>query len=161
MGDAGRPTSRRERLPAELERDVLTAARRLIATEGIEVLSLSAVAREVGVTPSALYRYFEGKPGLTLAVYEAVTRDFVPITAEAAGAAELEEFGGQLYAATRAVLDWSVANPGEFDLLMGAGYARLARLRELRRPGAGPGTSGGLLSRGVEVKRVACADGVD
>ncbi|MGA5629675.1 TetR/AcrR family transcriptional regulator [Streptomyces cellulosae] len=124
-GDAGRPTSRRERLRAELERDALRAARRLIATEGIEALSLSAVAREVGVTPPALYRYFEGKPGLTLAVYEAVTRDFVATVAEAAAGADREDFGGQLYAATRAVLDWSVTNPGEFDLLMGAGYARL------------------------------------
>ncbi|MEU2060989.1 TetR/AcrR family transcriptional regulator [Streptomyces sp. NPDC013455] len=117
--------SRRERLRAELERDALTAARELIASQGAEALSLSAVARKVGVTPPALYRYFDGKAGLTLAVYEAVTRDFVTIVAEAAGARDPEDFGGQLYAATRAVLDWSVAHPGEFDLLMGAGYARL------------------------------------
>ncbi|MFB8027294.1 MULTISPECIES: TetR/AcrR family transcriptional regulator [unclassified Streptomyces] len=109
----------------ELERDALAVARQLIATQGVEGLSLSAVAREVGVTPPALYRYFEGKPGLTLAVYAAVTRDFVATVAQAGGAMDPEDFGGQLYAATRAVLDWSVANPGEFDLLMGAGYARL------------------------------------
>ncbi|MFF5557028.1 TetR/AcrR family transcriptional regulator [[Kitasatospora] papulosa] len=124
-GDSAQPASRRERLRAELEREMLTAARKLIASEGVEALSLSAVARAVGVTPPALYRYFEGKPGLTLAVYEAVTRDFVATVAKAAGAMDPEDFGGQLYAATRAVLDWSVANPGEFDLLMGAGYARL------------------------------------
>ncbi|MEU7116167.1 TetR/AcrR family transcriptional regulator [Streptomyces sp. NPDC046182] len=124
-GDAGRPASRRERLRAELENDVLAAARQLIAMQGIEALSLSAVAREVGVTPPALYRYFEGKPGLTFAVYEAVTRDFVATVAKATGAMDREDLGGQLYAATRAVLKWSVTNPGEFDLLMGAGYARL------------------------------------
>ncbi|MBL1093457.1 MULTISPECIES: TetR/AcrR family transcriptional regulator [Streptomyces] len=124
-GDTAQPASRRERLRAELERDALAAARKLIASEGVEALRLSAVAREVGVTPPALYRYFEGKAGLTLAVYEAVTRDFVAIVASVAGALDPEDFRGQLYAATRAVLDWSVANPGEFDLLMGAGYARL------------------------------------
>ncbi|SCF83187.1 TetR/AcrR family transcriptional regulator [Streptomyces sp. Ncost-T10-10d] len=123
--NADRPTSRRERLRAELEQEALAAARRLIATQGVEALSLSAVAREVGVTPPALYRYFEGKAGLTLALYEAITRDFVSAVAEAAGAIEAEDFAGRLYAATRAVLEWSVANPGEFDLLMGAGYARL------------------------------------
>ncbi|MEU3662467.1 TetR/AcrR family transcriptional regulator [Streptomyces sp. NPDC032940] len=117
--------SRRERLRAELERDALTVARQLIAAQGVEALSLSAVARELGVTPPALYRYFEGKPGLTLRVYEAVTRDFVTIVAQAVGAVDPEDLGGQLYTATRAVLDWSVTNPGEFDLLMGAGYARL------------------------------------
>ncbi|MEW2107408.1 TetR/AcrR family transcriptional regulator [Streptomyces cellulosae] len=125
-GNLVQPASRRERLRAELESEVLTAARKLIASEGVEALSLSAVARSVGVTPPALYRYFEGKPGLTLAVYEAVTRDFVATVAKAAGEIDPEDFGGQLYAASRAVLDWSVANPGEFDLLMGAGYARLA-----------------------------------
>ncbi|MER8087347.1 TetR/AcrR family transcriptional regulator [Streptomyces sp. NPDC058316] len=124
-GETGRPASRRERLRVELEHDALAVARRLIATQGVEALSLSAVAREVGVTPPALYRYFEGKPGLTLAVYQGVTRDFVSTVADAAGTMDPEDFGGQLYAATRAVVDWSVANPGEFDLLMGAGYARL------------------------------------
>ncbi|MGW2082779.1 TetR/AcrR family transcriptional regulator [Streptomyces sp. NPDC001939] len=124
-GHAVQPPSRRERLRAELERDALTAARELIASEGVEALSLSAVARAVGVTPPALYRYFAGKPGLTLAVYEAVTRDFVATVAKAADVMDPEDFGGQLYQATRAVLAWSVANPGEFDLLMGAGYARL------------------------------------
>ena len=124
--DAARPTSRRDRLRAELEHEALAAARAIIATQGVEALSLSAVAREIGVSPPALYRYFEGKLGLTHAVYEAVTRDFVATVAKAASAMDLEDFGGQLYAATRAVLDWSVANPGEFDLLMGAGYARLS-----------------------------------
>ncbi|MEU1462557.1 TetR/AcrR family transcriptional regulator [Streptomyces sp. NPDC005727] len=123
--DHAAPASRRERLRAELESEVLAAARKLIASDGIETLSLSAVAREVGVTPPALYRYFEGKPGLIYAVYEAITRDFVATVAKAAGAMDPEDFGGQLYAATRTVLDWSVANPGEFDLLMGAGYTRL------------------------------------
>ncbi len=117
--------SRRERLRAELEREALTAARKLVALEGIEALSLSAVAREVGVTPPALYRYFEGKLGLAVAVYGDVTRDLVATVAKAADALGPEDYGGRLYAATRAVLDWSVANPGEFDLLMGAGHARL------------------------------------
>ncbi|MFI8206279.1 TetR/AcrR family transcriptional regulator [Streptomyces sp. NPDC085937] len=123
--DVSRPLTRRERLRAELEHDALTAARHLVAAQGVEALSLSAVARQVGVTPPALYRYFEGKAGLTLALYERITSDFVSVVAQAAGAMDAEDFGGQLYEATRAVLDWSVANPGEFDLLMGAGYARL------------------------------------
>ncbi|WP_439674035.1 TetR/AcrR family transcriptional regulator [Embleya sp. MST-111070] len=123
--DDGRPTSRRERLRAELERDALATARKTIATQGTEALSLSAVARDVGVTPPALYRYFEGKAGLMFAVYEVVTHDLVATVSAAAGEVDAEDLGGRLYAATRAVLDWSVSNPGEFDLLMGAGSARL------------------------------------
>ncbi|WP_069816308.1 TetR/AcrR family transcriptional regulator [Streptomyces sp. TP-A0874] len=127
QGERDQHQSRRERLKAELRRDAIGAARRLIASQGADALSLSAVARSVGVTPPALYRHFKGgKADLTLAVYEAVTQDLVAAVAKAAAASAPEDFGGQLYAATRAVLDWSITNPGEFDLLMGAGYARLA-----------------------------------
>jgi AcrR family transcriptional regulator len=125
-GGSGRPASRRERLRAELEREAVAAARALITADGLDALSLSAVARAVGVTPPALYRYFDGRQGLLLAVYETVTRDFVATVAEAVDALDPEDFGGQLYTATRTVLEWSVAHPGEFDLLMGAGYAQLA-----------------------------------
>ncbi|MBP0448792.1 helix-turn-helix transcriptional regulator [Kitasatospora sp. RG8] len=122
---SGSPT-RRQRLRAELERAARAEARRLTAAHGVEGLSLSAVARGVGVSPPALYRYFDGKRGLVLAVYEDVTVDFVAEVAAAAQRAAFDGVGAQLYAATRAVLDWAVANPAEFDIIMGAGYARLA-----------------------------------
>ncbi|MFD5311857.1 MULTISPECIES: TetR/AcrR family transcriptional regulator [Streptomyces] len=118
--------SRRDRLRAELERDAKAEARRLTAVHGIEGLSLSAVARSIGVTPPALYRYFDGKKGLALAVYEDLTVELVAAVAEAAEREAHRHLGAQLYAASRAVLDWSVANPAEFDLLMGSGYSRLA-----------------------------------
>ncbi|MER5691157.1 TetR/AcrR family transcriptional regulator [Streptomyces mirabilis] len=118
--------SRRERMRAALEREAREEARRLTAAYGVEGLSLSAVARGVGVSPPALYRYFDGKKGLILAVYEDLTGEFVSTVAEAARREDPEDLGARLYAATRAVLDWSVEHPAEFDLLMGAGYARLA-----------------------------------
>ncbi|MCX4849569.1 TetR family transcriptional regulator [Streptomyces sp. NBC_00893] len=60
-----------------MEHDAFSAARRPIATQGVEALSVSVVAREAGGTRPALYRCFEGMPGLTLAGYQGVTRDFV------------------------------------------------------------------------------------
>ncbi|MFC8804121.1 TetR/AcrR family transcriptional regulator [Streptomyces anthocyanicus] len=117
---------RRERLRAELEREAKAEARRLTASHGIGGLSLSAVARAVGVTPPALYRYFDGKKGLALAVYEDVTAEFVAVVAEAVRQEDQEDLAACLYSATRAAFDWSVAHPAEYDLLTGAGYARLA-----------------------------------
>ncbi|MGW6903752.1 TetR/AcrR family transcriptional regulator [Streptomyces sp. NPDC054940] len=117
---------RRERLRAELEREARAEARRLTAAHGVDGLSLSAVARGIGVTPPALYRYFDGKRGLALAVYEDLLTEFVSVVAEAAGRQDSQDLGAQLYAATRALFDWSLAHPAEFDLLMGSGYARLA-----------------------------------
>lgn len=125
-GAQGGARSRRERLRAELERDARAEARRLTAVRGVEGLTLSEVARGVGVSPPALYRYFDGRKGLILAVYEDLTREFVSLVVEAARREPSGDLGAQLYAATRTVLDWTVAHPAEFDLLMGAGYARLA-----------------------------------
>ena len=119
-------SERRERLRAELEREAKAEARKLTAVHGIEGLSLSAVARAVGVTPPALYRYFDGKKGLALAVYADVTAEFVGVVAEAVGKEDPDDLAACLYTATRAVLDGSVAQPTEVDLLTGAGVARLA-----------------------------------
>ncbi|MEU6245571.1 TetR family transcriptional regulator [Streptomyces sp. NPDC047024] len=117
---------RRERLRAELERDVKKEARRQIAEGGVEGLSLSAAARAVGVTPPALYRYFDGRKGLAFAVYEDATAECVAVVADAVAREDLQDLGACLYAATRAFFDYSIAHPAEFDLLMGSGYARLA-----------------------------------
>jgi AcrR family transcriptional regulator len=43
------------------KRQIAGAAMSLIAREGVKGLSLAAVARQVGVVPSALYRHFKGK----------------------------------------------------------------------------------------------------
>ncbi|MFE2722759.1 TetR/AcrR family transcriptional regulator [Kitasatospora sp. NPDC059327] len=126
MHDGSASPSRRERLRAELEREARLEARRLTAAHGAAGLSLSAVARSVGVSPPALYRYFKNKNALILAMYEDLTAEFVATVATASQHEEPEDIGAQLYAATRAVLDWSVAHPAEFDVLMGATYARLA-----------------------------------
>ncbi|WP_407078350.1 TetR/AcrR family transcriptional regulator [Streptomyces sp. NPDC005435] len=101
---------------------------------GVEGLSLSAVARAVGVTPPALYRYFDGRKGLALAVCEDVTAERVAVVSGAVDRAGREDLGACLYAATRAFFDWSIAHPAEFDLLMGAGYARPASFVEAFEP---------------------------
>lgn len=49
---------------------ILTAAHRIHRTRGVAALSLRAVAREVGLTPMAIYRHFEGKDALLMALVE-------------------------------------------------------------------------------------------
>lgn len=48
----------RERVRAELTKEITDIARRRLATEGAGGLSLRAVAREMGMVSSAIYRYF-------------------------------------------------------------------------------------------------------
>ena len=47
--------------------EILDAARRELAKEGAAALSLRAVAREVGMVSSAIYRYFDNRDALLTA----------------------------------------------------------------------------------------------
>lgn len=64
-----RPTLR-DRIRAEVRIEILRAARTLLTPHRTGELSLRAVAREVGIAPSALYRYFESRQDLIAAVAE-------------------------------------------------------------------------------------------
>ena len=56
--------SARERVRAELTAEITDAARRQLAEVGAAALSLRAVAREVGMVSSAVYRYFPSRDDL-------------------------------------------------------------------------------------------------
>ena len=58
------PTSVRERVRAELTAEITAAARRQLAEVGAAGLSLRAVARELGMASSAVYRYFPSRDSL-------------------------------------------------------------------------------------------------
>jgi AcrR family transcriptional regulator len=116
----------RARIRAEMIDEIKAVARRHLAAEGAN-LSLRAVARDMGMVSSALYRYFASRDDLLTALildgYNALG-DAV----ELADAAVTDR--GQLHArwlsATRAVRDWALANPAEYALLYGSpvpGYA--------------------------------------
>ncbi len=58
----------RERVRAELTREITDVARGQLATEGAGGLSLRAVAREMGMVSSAIYRYFPSRDDLLTAL---------------------------------------------------------------------------------------------
>lgn len=118
--------SRRDRLRAELLADAHAAAWRIADAEGINDLTMTAVAREVGVSPPALYRYFDGRDGLIRALYQDATDQLLAYVTEAAERQDADDISAQLHTASRAVLDWSVAHPAAFDLLMGSAYRTAA-----------------------------------
>ncbi|HUD76992.1 MAG TPA: helix-turn-helix domain-containing protein, partial [Streptosporangiaceae bacterium] len=57
--DAASPPSRRDRLRAATIEEIIATARRLLVQSGPEAVSLRAIAREMGMTAPALYRYFD------------------------------------------------------------------------------------------------------
>jgi AcrR family transcriptional regulator len=123
---ASAPVSRRERQREQLIGDAKQGARELIAAEGIDGLTLAAVARRLGVSSPALYRYFNGKQGLVRALYEDLTDELIRAVDAAARRQDPDDTSAKLHAATRAVVAWAVANRAEFGLLMGAAYPAAA-----------------------------------
>ena len=106
--------------------EIKAVARRHLAADGAN-LSLRAVARDMGMVSSALYRYFASRDDLLTALIvdgynslgEAVERADAKVTDRA-------QLRLRWLSATRAVRNWALANPAEYALLYGSpvpGYA--------------------------------------
>ena len=110
----------RERVHAELTREITEIARRQLATEGAAGLSLRAVAREMGMVSSAIYRYFPSRDDLltTLIIdgYNAVGA----AVEKAETACPPGDYAGRWLAACRAVRIWALAHPHEYALVYGS-----------------------------------------
>ena len=115
----------RARVRAALTREIVDAARRHLATDGAAGLSLRAVARELGMVSSAVYRYFPSRDDLlTALIVEAY--DALGAAAEEAASGGATACAARLHAACRAVRDWALAHPHEYALVYGSpvpGYA--------------------------------------
>ena len=119
-------TGVRARVRAELTEEILTVARRHLAEQGAAALSLRAVARDVGMVSSAIYRYYASRDELlTALIVEAF--DAVGEAAEQADAARpRDDLVGRWLAVARAVRRWAIANPQQYALVYGSpvpGYA--------------------------------------
>jgi AcrR family transcriptional regulator len=116
----------RERARAELTREIKEEARRQLAEVGADGLSLRAVARELGMVSSALYRYYPSRDDLLTALiidaYNAIGAAAEAAIAEAgAGAARDGAPARETWAAAcRAIRAWAVANPHEYALIYGS-----------------------------------------
>jgi len=110
----------RQRVRAELTREITETARRHLATEGAAGLSLRAVARELGMVSSAVYRYFPSRDDLLTALiidgYDAIGA----AVERADGVCRRDDYHGRWLAACRAVRDWALAHPHEYSLVYGS-----------------------------------------
>lgn len=98
---------------------IMALARTQIAESGPADLSLRAIARQMGMASSAMYRYFASRDelltALIMASYESLADD-VQAAAERAGAKSLSARFRSYCSAAR---QWSLAHPHEFFLIYG------------------------------------------
>lgn len=111
-------TTARARVRAELTEEIKAAARRQLQEVGASELSLRAVARELGMVSSALYRYFASRDELLTALvidaYDAVGAVAEEAAADARGGVE-----ARWLRVGRAIRDWAVEHPHDYALVYG------------------------------------------
>lgn len=100
--------------------EIKDVARRQLAADGAN-LSLRAIARELGMVSSAVYRYYASRDDLlTALILDAYNS--LGEAAERAGEAvrDRADFRGRWLVVTRAIRAWAVASPHEYALIYGS-----------------------------------------
>jgi AcrR family transcriptional regulator len=117
----------REQARAATIAEIVRLAREQMRTDGAAALSLRAIARDLGMVSSAIYRYFPSRDDL-LTVLIIDSYDRLGSAAEAADAAvrRRTDHLGRWRAVAWSIRAWAVDHPSEWSLLYGTpvpGYA--------------------------------------
>ena len=114
------PATRRERVRVETTGEIKQAAWADMARNGPNALSLRAVARNMGMAPSAVYRYFASRDDLLTALiidaFNALA-DTLDATYERVRAAGACTAGEEFIALAAAYRRWALDHPTEYRLI--------------------------------------------
>ena len=115
----------RARARADMTAAIKQKAREHLAAEGPD-LSLRAVARDLGVVSSAVYRYFASRDELLTALNVDAYNALGEAAERAEAAAPRRDLAARWLALGRGIRAWALAQPHEYALLYGSpvpGYA--------------------------------------
>ena len=108
-------------LRADTVREIKETARQVLVEQGVDGLALRAVAREMGMTAPALYRYFDSREDLVEHVVADLYDELVDVLEAARDAARPADAAPiQLLACSRAFRRWATTHHAEFGLLFGS-----------------------------------------
>jgi AcrR family transcriptional regulator len=177
-GHPGAPSpagGRRERARAATIEEIKDTARRLMRDQQTTDVTLSDIARAMGMTPPALYRYFDDRDDLLSALITDAFRDLGGRLAEARESVPGDDLGGRWMAAASAYRRWASSEPQQFALILGlpvpgyvapeegptteAAKAAMAQLADLFVTALSRGQLGQPLVREVDPSVVECAHG--
>lgn len=124
---------RRERLRREMIGEIIGTARLLLEKDGASTISVRAIARQVGVTGPAIYRYFPSLDALMSALRESVISELC-----AAVESARDQSGGM----AGEFRGWALDHPASFRFALGlnghrtGGQTLMGRLPRLPVPPA-------------------------
>ena len=116
----------RARVRAELTAEIKSSARRQLAADGASSLSLRAIARELGMASSAIYRYFASRDDLLTALIIDAYDSIGSAVEQGDASVSRSDYSGRLVAIATAIRAWAHTNPHEYALIYGSpvpGYA--------------------------------------
>ena len=110
----------RQRVRAAVTADIVAEARRQVAEVGAGALSLRAVARELGMASSAMYRYFASRDELLTALIVEAYDALGVVAEDAAEATAADKAFVRWQTVCRAIRRWAILHPHEYVLLYGS-----------------------------------------
>lgn len=130
----------RARVRAELIDEIKATARRQLAVEGAAALSLRAVAREVGMVSSAVYRYFPSRDDLLTALIIDAYNAVGERAEQADAAVRRNDFRGRWIAVGEGIRGWAIENVQEYGLVYGTPIPEYRAPEETVGPATRPTT---------------------
>jgi AcrR family transcriptional regulator len=112
--------SARARVRDELTGEIKQAARRQLAEHGPAGLSLRAVARELGMVSSAMYRYFPSRDELLTALIVDAQAALGDAVEAAESSARRRNLMGRWLAVATATRTWALTHPQQYALIFGS-----------------------------------------
>lgn len=112
-------TSIRARVRAEMTEEIKAIARQHLATDGAN-LSLRAVARDLGVVSSAIYRYFASRDDLLTALILDAYNALGQTVEDRERTVDRADLAGRWMAVCHAVRGWALERPHEYALIYGS-----------------------------------------
>ena len=102
---------------AATDKDIRRTARTLLIEQGPDAVTLRAIARELGITAPALYRYYSSREDLVRHLRTDICTDLADdLTSDLAGLPEADTTA-QVLAICRGFRRWALAHPREFTMV--------------------------------------------
>jgi AcrR family transcriptional regulator len=109
----------RERVRAELTTEIKRLAREQVAVEGATALSLRAIARDLEMASSAIYRYFASRDELLTALIVDAYDALGDAVEASHAAAKPSDLAARWAATAHGARRWALENPSEYGLIFG------------------------------------------
>jgi len=111
--------TRRERQRAATIDEIKQIARQHMAEKGAASLSLRAIAREMGMTSPALYRYFASRDDLVTILIVDAHHSLAEALGAARDAQPEGDHAARVLQAAHAYRNWALAYPADYNLIFG------------------------------------------